>query len=338
MNEEIKKIINQYFSESAVVSIEESKGGAVNTTFHLYVEEAGEKSEYTMHKMNTIFDVAIMEDIDAITSHLLAKNINIQKVLRTLDNKLFVRGGGFWYRVLTYLPGKIFSTVVSGEQAREAGRLLGFFHDALVDFDYDFKFKLPHYHDTAFTIEELRSTLLKNENTNKVKYEALKDLATDILDSYEKIKRSEVLPERILHGDLKISNVVFDESGEKAVGLIDFDTLMSGLIALDLGDALRSWCMPGGEDVEVVRFDKNIYNATLEGYFSTAHFLTEAEKESIPYGVKLITLDLATRFVTDAFEEKYFKLDISKYKNLFEQNKKKAENQFAFFKKFSKSF
>ena len=96
--------------------------------------------------------------------------------------------------------------------------------------------------------------------------------------------------------------------------------------------------MTGGEDTENVQFDLGVYNSALAGYFSTAKFLTTEEKKSIPLGVKLMSLDLATRFVIDAFNQNYFILDSSKYKSLFEQNKKRAENQFEFFKKFSSKF
>jgi Ser/Thr protein kinase RdoA (MazF antagonist) len=185
-------------------------------------------------------------------------------------------------------------------------------------------------------MENLRSTLLIHENTEK--YIALKDLAQDILGSYEKFSQKTILPEHIIHGDLKISNVIFDETNQKVVALIDLDTLMRSTIPIELGDALRSWCMSGGEDSDTVKFDREVYDTALEGYFSTALFLTLQEKNSIPYGMAFITLELSARFVVDAFNETYFRLDSSKYKTLFDQNKKRAENQFAFFTEISRNF
>jgi len=85
-------------------------------------------------------------------------------------------------------------------------------------------------------------------------------------------------------------------------------------------------------------FNMNIYVSALGGYFLTARFLTKEERDAIPHGVKLLTLELAARFVVDAFNENYFVLNSSKYKNLFEQNKKRAENQYEFFQKFSEKF
>ncbi len=328
----IKEIINQYIPENIDVSYEQYKEGAINLTYRLTVNLEGEKKEYILQKMSPIFDISVMEDIDFITAHLLSKNIVTQVPVRTLKGALCVRDGASWWRMLTYLPGKTFNSIPSPLHAKEAGRLVGEFHSALIDCEYNFKFTLPHYHDVAFDMEKLRTTLSEYKDTDK--YLKLETLAGNILTSYDKLPTISSLPKRIIHGDLKITNVLFDESG-KAVALIDLDTLSYSPILLDLGDALRSWCMPGGEDAEKAYFDKSIYDAALDGYMSVATFLTKQEKESIPSGIQLLALDLAARFATDAFSEDYFVLDSSKYTNLFDQNKKRAENQLAFFEAFS---
>ncbi|MFA6585826.1 MAG: aminoglycoside phosphotransferase family protein [Candidatus Paceibacterota bacterium] len=332
----IQEVLNKYFTESAEISIKQCKKGAINLTYHLIVKINGEKKEFILQKMNPIFNVSIMRDIDFITNHLKSKKIKTQKVVKTLEEKNFIRDGVSWWRVLTFIPGRSFNVMTSSSQAREAGKLIGLFHNYLSSSDYKFKFKLPHFHDTAFFMKKLRSTLTKYKNTDK--YIELKVLAKNILISYEGLSKETLLNRRIIHGDLKINNILFDKNGGKAIALIDLDTLMRGNIAIELGDALRSWCMPGGEDVKKVDFDINIYNKALEGYKTTAKFLTTFEEESIPYGVKLVTLELAARFVIDAFEESYFVLDSLRYKTLFEQNKKRAENQYSFFEKFSNSF
>jgi len=329
-----QEVINQYFSGFTQISLKKFEDGAVNLTYHLILEVNGEKKEYILQKIKNIFDVSIMEDIEFINNYLSSKKINTQKVIRTRNGEKFVKDDTSWWRVLSYIPGKIFSAIISSDQAMEAGRLVGNFHKALADCNYEFKFQLPHFHDTDFFLKKLELTLLKNKNTDK--YIQLKNLAEDIITSYDKLPKEIELPKRIIHGDLKISNILFDDAG-KAVALIDVDTFMHSTIAIELGDALRDWCLKGGEDVKEAHFDKDFYIAALKGYFSVASFLILSEKKSISYGVKLITLELAARFIIDAFEENYFNLNTLKYKNLFEQNKKRAENQFDFFREFSQS-
>ena len=331
----IEKIIYQYFPKPTKISFKQSNKGAVNSTYCIVVEEKGEKKDFILQKMHKMFDVSIMEDIDCITTYLASKEIKTQRVIRTKNGELFVKDRNSWWRMLTFISGKIFSFISSPTQAKEAGQLVGKFHNALIDCNYKFKFKLPHYHDVGFTMSRLESVLKDNEGTNK--YRELKDLANDMLISYKNIPKNFDLPKHIIHNDLKITNVLFNGDGVKAIALIDLDTLSYDTIAVELGDALRSWCMVGGEDTEKVYFDNDIYKAGFEGYISTVKFLTEKEKESIPFGVQLITLELTARFIIDAFNENYWNLDSLKYKNLFEQNKKRAQNQFDFFKKFSTS-
>ena len=74
----------------------------------------------------------------------------------------------------------------------------------------------------------------------------------------------------------------------------------------------------------------------LNGYLSVATHLTKREKESLTHGVSLVTLELAARFIIDAFEESYFQKHAS-YANLFEQGYIRAKNQLAFLDAFENS-
>lgn len=331
-----KEIIKKYFNNSENVSFEKIKGGAINSTFHLTTNDNGIKKEYILQKMKSIFAPVMMEDIKYITEYLSTKNFLIQKVIQTQNGENFVKDGDSWWRMLTYIFGKVFYSISSIEHAKEIGKLVGEFHNTLSTCNYEFKFKLPYYHDTDFVMKKLESILEEKKDTEK--YLVLKDIAENILTMYKNLPLNTSLPKRIIHGDLKLSNVLFDETGKKILTLIDLDTLMQNTVVVELGDALHFWCMREGEDTDTPEFDLDIYNNALEGYFSTAKFLTLEEKNSIPNGVKIITLELIARFIIDAFEENYFVLDSTKYKNLFEQNKKRAENQFEFLKQFSQVF
>ena len=114
------------------------------------------------------------------------------------------------------------------------------------------------------------------------------------------------LPTRVIHGDLKISNVRF--SGPDATALIDLDTCAWGTLDVELGDALRSWCNRGSEDMASPSWDLDVFVAAMEGYASAAR-CTPTEWAAIVPGCERICWELAARFARDALEESYFGFD-----------------------------
>ena len=86
-----------------------------------------------------------------------------------------------------------------------------------------------------------------------------------------------------------------------------------------------------------VSFDRRLFREIIKGYMSTARFLTVPEKLAINDGIKIVTLELCARYITDAYEEKYFSLDRKKYTNLVEQNTLKAVNLINFYEEIQKS-
>lgn len=182
-------------------------------------------------------------------------------------------------------------------------------------------------------MEHLKKTLADNLGTKK--YDSLAPLAEEILSEYEKSKGAlTALPLRHVHGDLKLDNILFDEGGRSAIALLDLDTLGKRSVPIELGDAARSWCNRASEDAEDPEFSMEIFESMMRGYFKNASFLTKAEKTAIPTGVATIILELSARFVTDAFEESYFTLDVSRYKSSYEQNAAKAHTQMKLYRDF----
>ena len=128
------------------------------------------------------------------------------------------------------------------------------------------------------------------------------------------------LHHRPIHGDPKINNVMMDEANGQAVGLIDLDTVMPGLIHYDIGDCLRSCCNPVGEEAEdpvTVRFDLALAESILKGYLSVAgSFLNVNDCSYLPDCIRLIPFELGLRFLTDHLDgDRYFRTD-HPYQNL----------------------
>jgi Ser/Thr protein kinase RdoA (MazF antagonist) len=138
------------------------------------------------------------------------------------------------------------------------------------------------------------------------------------------------MPDRIVHGDPKISNVMFSAEADRALCLIDLDTLARMPIALELGDALRSWCNPATEDAPEARFVPAFYAAAVEGYAAAArHLLRRDEWAAIADGTLTITVELAARFCADALRERYFRWDERRYESSSAHNQARTRAQLA---------
>lgn len=312
------------FTADKIATIDQITDGAINETYLVETMEG----RFILQKMNKIFSPVVMGNLDLIQPYVTKSGVLVPKGIDTLDgNAYLLNGGEHWYRALKFVPGKTIHDHVSVSQAESAAALAGSFHAALADCKAELAVALPHFHDTPYYMDRLQSAV--NTNNDPEKAYTLDPLAQKILSIYQKsyIDLSS-LPQRIIHADLKISNVLFSDEGE-AIALIDMDTVMRANIVIEMGDALRSWAGTAGEDNKDQVFDEVIAMAALESYRQAAVGITEEELDLIPYGVHLLTVEQAARFIIDAYEEKYYGLS-SKYERLYDQNKNRGENQLRF--------
>ncbi len=222
------------------------------------------------------------------------------------------QSGGIW-RCLTYVDnGVSYPHVVSDAQPAEAGRMLGCFHSLLEDFDGSALVDpLPGFHHLSTYKSSYLEAIAFHHRTVDSEFLYCRKMIEDRLDNRtleERIEEDEVR-RRVIHGDPKCDNFLFDRESGRALALIDLDTVSDGLLAVDIGDCLRSFCNPAGEttDADIV-FDSQICAQLLESYFQTFE-LSKAERALIFHGVRLLTYELGLRFFTDYLNgDRYFKI------------------------------
>ena len=139
------------------------------------------------------------------------------------------------------------------------------------------------------------------------------------------------IPERITHNDTKINNVLMDESDDRALCVIDLDTVMPGLALYDFGDMIRSGVSPLEEDdpdTGSLQVQLPLYEALVDGYLGAVQgFLTRAEREHLAFAGRLITYEQGIRFLDDYLAgDRYYKTSRPG------QNLDRARNQFALVK------
>ncbi len=306
--------------------------GHINQTFRVSTGTSG--AEYVLQRLNPMFGPAVHYDIEAITERLEARGLVTPRLLRTRSNELWhIDGEGGLWRVMTWIDGRNISAVDSPLICHEAGLLVARFHLAVKDFKYEFRNQRVGVHDTSAHVRRLVETL-ESHDFHKL-HADVKPLAEEAMERLKQLPSLEGLPERIVHGDLKINNLIFTPE-EEGLCLIDLDTLGHMNIAVELGDALRSWCNPTGESRADSEFAPECYQAALEGYAEGGGtFLCPEEINAIPVGVETIALELTVRFLTDALQESYFGWDRVEFASAGHHNLHRAKSQLSFARSFA---
>ncbi|MBN1240267.1 MAG: aminoglycoside phosphotransferase family protein [Gammaproteobacteria bacterium] len=299
--------------------------GLINRTWHA-VSLAGER--LILQCVNPIFPPAVNEDIDAVTRHLAARGLPTTRIVPAADGRLWVEHGGAVWRVLTAMPGETRDALRGTRDAAEAGRVLAEFHAAAADFDRAFGNARLGVHDTAAHVARLRRALA--EHSGHRDFAAVARIADEVLERAARLPELPPAPDRVVHGDPKVSNIMFDPDTDEALCLIDLDTLARMPVALELGDAMRSWCNPQLEDTPTASLSLPMFAAAVAGYARAAPgLLTEAEWSAIPDATLTITVELAARFCSDALLERYFRWDAERYPSAGAHNRARARGQLA---------
>ncbi len=297
--------------------------GLINASY--LVRDAGHLVG-VLQRLNTgIFKAHVHEDIEAVTAHLAAKGLTTPRLVRTLEGGLWheTADGEVW-RMLTPVGDRTVEKLTDPADAHSAGALVAAFHRATADLGWEFVHVRGGFHDTGLRLNQLADALALHPNHRL--FGEVKSLADGLFAAWEGWDGPTVLPERVVHGDLKISNLRFE--GPRAVALIDLDTLGRGTLDAELGDAFRSWCNPASEDTTEAVFDLALFEAAVRGYAEGSQgSVTPDEVRSIAPGVERICVELAARFATDALMEGYFGWDPTRFATRGEHNLLRARGQ-----------
>jgi Ser/Thr protein kinase RdoA (MazF antagonist) len=304
------------------LGVESVSGGLINAT---YLIKGGDgKPVAALQRLHHAFGAEVNLDIEAITDYLAKQDFTTPRLLRTRAGEACFEDEGHVWRALSWIQGTCLARVPGPDTAEQGALLVGRFHRALESLDYEFQFTRAGVHDTPEHLRKLREASSSGSDPLLAEANTLRDA---ILAQVDQLPPMPDLPTRICHGDLKISNLLFDKEGA-GLCLIDLDTLGKQTIAYELGDALRSWGNPTGEDTSTPEIDSQIVAATARGYAEgAAGLLTKPEVESVIIGLETICVELAARFCVDAFEDNYFGWDPGRYPSRRAHNIERGRGQ-----------
>jgi Ser/Thr protein kinase RdoA (MazF antagonist) len=302
----------------------------INQTYVVKTRDPG-KQPLVLQRLHPVFGAQVHVDIEAVTAHLAARGVTTPRLIHSVDGRLWVEGGGpspHVWRALSYIDGVTLHHTSDPVRLASAAALLGQFHRALLDLQHRFVHERP-LHDTQRHLAKLRAALGSDRARGDTDAQ---ELGTRILRHAERARIDfGALPRRTIHGDPKLSNVMFDRlAPDQAKCMIDLDTVGLGYLAYELGDALRSWCNPAGEDTTSAHVDMDAFAAVFRGYVRTCpEVIGREELASSVDGLETVSVELAGRFATDVIEDSYFGWDSLRFASRREHNLLRARGQLA---------
>ena len=331
----MKQIIEQFAISNEISEPQPLKIGFINDSFIIRAKKAGERSYFLQRINHHIFQnvEGLQRNIQVVTDHIRAKlqeagETDIErKVLRlvpTKDGKLYYRtpdGEGYW-RVYVLIENASSQEKVTPTSAELTGEAFGRFQCQLSDLPFDALCEsIPNFHNIEFRLwqldEAIKDVRSQKSDIRSQRLEKCADIIAAIdrrredMCLAERLFREGKLPKHINHCDTKVNNILFDEQG-RPMCIVDLDTVMPGFVLSDFGDFMRTAANTGAEDdpnLDNIHVDLEIFEAYTRGYLKEATFLTDQEKELLPYGCRLLSYMQAVRFFTDYLNgDTYYKI------------------------------
>ena len=295
--------------------------GHINYTF-LITTDSGK--QYILQRINThVFKkpIQLMENVIAVTDHIRKKVDDPTQVLHfipALDGKYYYRDERrrFW-RCYEFVGGFCLEAPETDADFYESAVAFGRFQEQLSDFPASSLYEtIPNFHNTPDRFRMLHIAM-DEDACDRLQY--VQREIDFILEreheagTIQRMLESGELPLRVTHNDTKLNNVLLDMKTRKAKCVLDLDTVMPGSSLFDFGDSIRFGAATAPEDVQELSrmsLDLHRFEVYTRGYLEGCHSLTRREIELLPLGAKIITLELAVRFLTDYLEsDHYFKTE-----------------------------
>lgn len=326
---EFSDILSNFAINGDFISCEPYGSGLINRTYVAVYNEGGKRVRYIVQRINT----NLFKNVDGLMNNIkIVTEFNRAEIVKrggdpnreSLTLVPTENGGTYFrteegdcYRVYVFIENaKGYDVVEKPEHFYESAVAFGKFAMLLDRFDSSKLFEvLPDFHNTVKRFDNFKKSLEAD------KFNRAKDVKKEIEFALnrEKITHTIVdllasgkMPSRVTHNDTKLNNVLIDTRTDKAVSVIDLDTMMPGSICYDFGDSIRFGCNPCLEDTpetEKVIFNMPLFETYTKGYLSVfGGTITDIERKNLPMGAILMTYECGIRFLTDYLDgDVYFR-------------------------------
>lgn len=339
---ELLDIIKNFDIRGDIKELNSINNGIINTTYVVKTDDKGNINKYLLQKINTsIFTepFKLMKNIENVTKYISLNDSESKDTINVIKAKnnlpLYVTSDPFshkeYYRVYNYIDNTIsYNKSEKTEIVYNTGKAFGHFCKVLRDFPInDLEEIIKDFHNTKKRYDKLIETYKLNPvNRNSRAFKQISEIISreEECSVLVNLLEDNKIPYRVTHNDIKVNNVLMDSVTKEPVAVIDLDTVMKGSGLYDYGDGVRSAASNALEDetnLDNVYINMDMFKAYTDGYLSEmAPYLNEEEILNMANSIKIITLELAIRFLDDYLSgDTYFKT------NYVDHNLDRCKNQ-----------
>lgn len=325
---ELLDIIKNFDIRGDIKELNSINNGIINTTYVVKTDDKGNINKYLLQKINTsIFTepFKLMKNIENVTKYISLNDSESKDTINVIKAKnglpLYVTSDPFshkeYYRVYNYIDNTIsYNKSEKTEIVYNTGKAFGHFCKVLRDYPInDLEEIIKDFHNTKKRYDKLIETYKLNPvNRNNRAFKQISEIISreEECSVLVNLLEDDKIPYRVTHNDTKVNNVLMDSVTKEPAAVIDLDTVMKGSGLYDYGDGVRSAASNALEDetnLDNVYINMDMFKAYTDGYLSEmAPYLNEEEILNMANSIKIITLELAIRFLDDYLSgDTYFK-------------------------------
>lgn len=314
----LNDIFLKFFPDRKIRTISPFGSGHINDTY--LVETSGPPpGSFILQKINTsVFrdPEGLIRNILLVTGHIRRysaaespeKALLVPELQKTTTGEYCHRepSGSCWRLYPMIDDSHSFDRIETNALAREAGRAFGLFQYLTAGIDTaQLTETLPMFHRFGNRLNAFRLAVMNDPAGRKTTAGpeiAYAEQRVKEMEKMDELTGNGLVPCRVTHNDTKINNVLFSREN-RAIAIIDLDTVMPGSLLYDFGDAIRTGACTADEDEpdrSRVAISLPLFRAYAEGFLhATSSFITPAEREHLVFSARFMTYLIGLRFLTD---------------------------------------
>ncbi|SHF57467.1 Phosphotransferase enzyme family protein [Arenibacter palladensis] len=313
-NVELNELLQNFSIDRKTYEFQGINQGYINDT---YLVLDNQYPLYILQRVNhNVFkDVhGLMGNIANAFQHLEDENYTAIELLKTESDNSYYKDKktGYW-RLMSYINNTTaYDNATDTNIAFEAGRVVGKFHQLLAEAALDkYVDTIPNFHNLPLREKQFEESI---QSAKAEKLETAENAISFAKETLEKLKilDNSKLPLRVCHNDTKLNNILFSKEDNKALCLIDLDTIMKGYFYFDFGDAIRTVANTAAEDEQdhdKITFERPLFEAFIRGLESNGPFLSKEEIDLLPWGAVFMPFIHGLRALTDYLNDNiYYKV------------------------------